>query len=123
MATSVLLGRNSAVSGFSSSGYIRDYSCAASCELADSTGIGGNAGGFGNAPFRDMVALFSGGTARVNALCSGSAPSNKPGDSASIDTDWYAIDGLITSCESSATYDNFVYVSATIMACNPATGV
>lgn len=111
MACNALLGRNSAISGFSSSGYIRDYSAAATIEVIDSTGIGSSGAGWGNAPFRENLALFSGGTVRINALTTGSN-SVAPGSKISVSSDGiFSGSALVVSSESAASYDNFVYVA------------
>ena len=112
MSCNALLGRNSAISGFGGSGFIRDYSAAATIEVIDSTGIGSSgAAGWGNAPFRENLALFSGGTIRINALTSANN-STTPGNKIGVSSDGiFSGSALVVSSESAASYDNFVYVA------------
>ena len=113
MACDALLGRDSAISiaGFSGSGYIRDYHVSISVEQLDATGMGGNSGGSGGLPVRQLVAAWSSGSFSANALVGSSASHPDPGSTISVSGDVISGNYLVTDVTNSGTYDQFVMIS------------
>jgi len=115
MSKSALIGRNSSVviSGIDK-GYIRDYSSSATVDVVDASGIGDIGSAWGSpAPFRTKIVTFADGNFSVNGMTNGSGGNVAPGAKISVTTDWYSFggNGLVTSCDSSSSYDNLVLIS------------